>query len=715
MVRPPASTGSSSGSSSGSGRRPSSSNEEEEDGPYSIDEIRRLRPALTTTARGPSSSDSGANVNVGGGRSQSKKSSQTAKASRGGTSRTRPSSSNNANNLRNRDANMDAFRHHNRRERAERARDIPATLSIVRPFPATAPTAAAASSPNATGSAAGAHTTSSSNGAAARTPYGGKMMAGPEANINTPHGNQMRRADAGHTPGAAFYLPPSLTDPTSTFAATNHSTTFAALHTHVAAQPSRRGYDDGVSPLAFGAEARPVRTKAQQLAREEYERNHDEQQEKRREEWERRREGMMMVGRNNEKENEKENQKRGGVRGSRKNTKNNAKTKDNTGRRRTFEVLRKKRSDAYAVDADGLLVVQRTVSEDNHARINRISSCSAKGTKAASSSSSKKSKAGRSAKMMTKTKPARKAVAASLRTLGKKGLRAAKQGGVQSHRAATSAMIVIRSKMANQDEEERRTLQRNGSGDAAATPALPVDMARAVDDGTAVAPCSALASTTPIVPRRHQPLHNFRRLSMIDLREGALDYQVPTTVKKRVAAAKAVAVAAGHAGAVGGSAAVAVAYEGARVGGDRMLRSAKKAGRRAAANAGPAATVVCEGARVGGDRMLRSAKKAGRKAAAALPPAADQFEAVLKHGVVVARSKAVAAGHAGLAAAGPVAAVAGAELTRSAKKVGRSAAKAQARVRRHIAHHLDQARAANAYAGERRKCSQCSCCIFWLL
>ena len=385
MVRPAASTGS-------GGRRSSSSNGSENDGSdYSIDEIRRLRPALTARSK---SSANGARA----GKSKSK-TSQTTKASKGG--RIKPSSSNN-----NANHNMDAFRLRNRLEREERARGIPATLSIVRPFPATP---AAATSCNA-GTAGGAH--NGSNGAA-RTPHGGRRMAGP---AHTPHGNRMRRADAGHTPGAAFYLPPSLAD-NSTFAATNGSTTFAA-----AAQP-RSSWNDGVSPLAFGAEARPVRTKAQQLAREESERDRVELERRRR------REAMLPVGRANETEEEEEDRKGRGTRGGGK-KKNPA--KDNGGRRRTFEVLRKKRSEAYAVDADGLLVVQRTVSEDNHARINRVSSCSA-GTKSKSSSvsSSKKSKSGRSsAKMMTKAKPARKAVAASLRTLGKRGLRAAKRGAL---------------------------------------------------------------------------------------------------------------------------------------------------------------------------------------------------------------------------------------------------------------------------------------------
>lgn len=261
---------------------------------------------------------------------------------------------------------------------------------------------------------------------------------------------------------------------------------------------------------------------------------------------------------------------------------------------------RQKRSDAYEVSPDGLLVIKPTKSSDS----GDSSGSSGTSSKVNATESRSKSKSKSKSKARANHKKSHKAiVAANLRTLGKAGMKSLRRGGARSRQATLAAAIVVKTKVEaaikNGGDDDAHTIQRSKSRDGSEngtsqTPALPAKMSRQVDDGAPVAPYSTLRSAaTPTrishTPRRHHrppvPLHNFRRLSMIDLRDVASDQVIPTTVKRRVAAAKARAIAAGTAGmaagAVSGSAAATLAYEGARIGGTRAMDSARKVGRSA--------------------------------------------------------------------------------------------------------------------------------------
>ena len=456
-----------------------------------------------------------------------------------------------------------------RLHRHERTLDIPTTLSIV-PFPST-PYVDPTHLDHSAGMTSGT-TTTNMNAVTHKTPYGGRMIAGTTAEPTPGPTGRMRRADAGHTPGG-IYLPPALLPSTSAT---------MGVHTHLPTVP----WDDGVSPLAFGAEARPVRTEREQQAMEEEER-------RMRKERERRREALLEYDENGGGSNI-HNEEGGGGGGMAKKSNDKMKgqkKKGNKGRRGKSQRRSKsgggqKRSEAYEVNADGLLVVKSSKSSDSGGD----SSGSGSGPGTSSGATKSKSRARSKAKAGKKK--------SSLRTLGKAGIRSLRRGGAKSRKATIAAAIVVKTKVVTamnhgndgDDDNDNDTIRRSKSNDGSLkTPAMPAEMARRVDDGEAVAPYSTLAPTattstshTPVRhPRQPVPLHNFRRLSMID----ASEQNIPTTVKRRVAAAKAKAVAAGSAGiaagAVGGSAAATLAYEGARVGGARVMGSAKKVGRSA--------------------------------------------------------------------------------------------------------------------------------------
>jgi len=84
--------------------------------------------------------------------------------------------------------------------------------------------------------------------------------------------------------------------------------------------------------------------------------------------------------------------------------------------------------------------------------------------------------------------------------------------------------------------------------------------------------------------RRPIPLHNFRRLSMIDLRDVASECQVPSEVKNRIAAAKIASL--GYGNVVGRAGSRAVSSSAKKVGksATKSIRSMRKLKRRFAAN-----------------------------------------------------------------------------------------------------------------------------------
>ena len=441
-----------------------------------------------------------------------------------------------------------------RLHRHERTLDIPSTLSI----------------PHVDSTNLDTNTS-----AVAKTPYGGRMIAGVDGRegMATPGGpgGRMRKADAGHTPGG-IYLPAALL-PSQHFSATTNYANNATDINFTATPTALPSWDDGISPLAFGAEARPVRTHLEQQVMEDEERRQRRREREQRRDREDRR-GAFLEYDDNGGKMEKEKSNREG------------KGKSKSG-------SRQKRSDAYEVSPDGLLVIKPTKSSDNG-----DSSGSGASSKANATKSKSKARA-------NKKKSSKAIVAANLRTLGKAGMKSLRRGGAKSRQATVAAAIVVKTKVeaaiknGGDDDDDAHTIQRSKSRDGSdngttQTPALPAKMARQVDDGAPVAPYSTLRSAaTPTrishTPRRHHrppvPLHNFRRLSMIDLRDVASEQVIPTTVKRRVAAAKARAIAAGTAGmaasAVSGSAAATLAYEGARIGGTRAMDSARKVGRSA--------------------------------------------------------------------------------------------------------------------------------------
>ena len=461
-----------------------------------------------------------------------------------------------------------------RLHRHERTLDIPTTLSIV-PFPST-PYVDPTHLDHSAGMTSGT-TTTNMNAVTHKTPYGGRMIAGTTAEPTPGPTGRMRRADAGHTPGG-IYLPPALLPSTSAT---------MGVHTHLPTVP----WDDGVSPLAFGAEARPVRTEREQQAMEEEERQ-------RRRERESRREALLEYDENGGGDIHIEEGGGGGGKVKKDDKKKGNKGSKGKSQRRSRSGGGQKRSEAYEVNADGLLVVKSSRSSDSGD--GSSGSGSGPGASSRATKSKSKSRAKAKAKAGKKKSSSKAIVAANLRTLGKAGIKSLRRGGAKSRKATVAAAIVVKTKVVtamnhgNDDDNDNDTIRRSKSNDGSLkTPAMPAEMARRVDDGEAVAPYSTLAPTattstshTPVRhPRQPVPLHNFRRLSMIDLRDVASEQNIPTTVKRRVAAAKAKAVAAGSAGiaagAVGGSAAATLAYEGARVGGARVMGSAKKVGRSA--------------------------------------------------------------------------------------------------------------------------------------